>query len=537
MNPEVNASTDEESSRLLEEALTEKLSRERQVQLEALEDEIDSHEVVRPAKKTSFNPRRVLGMTFLVLILSGCALLCTPLARVGGQWPGIVDGVFQWSACWRTILDNLFMATSASCVTGLAVVDVASYYTDFGHVVLLMCIQFGGIGLMTLGTLIVSLLLGRLSSSSESQIVMNYGASATVRPNEILRQTIRYVAFFEILGTILITSRYFFAHNYPFLKSLWYGFFHSVSAFCNAGLSLHSENMLAIGNDVYYMLTITFLVIVGGIGFLVISNLSHYRFWRRDLRVRGRITLHARLVLWTTLVLLILGTLIFALMEWNASLAADGSSQSLCTLLWHGEFVEAYEAFKINGLKVLKSFAQTASFRTAGFNFVEMDQISAPANVFSIMLMMVGGSPGSMAGGVKTTTVVVLILTIRAYVRGDQAVHIHQRTIPDTICREAMVLFVFYILIVFTFYFVLNLTERLLIGEVGNLGLFYEVTSAFGTVGTSLNASTLLSPIGRFIISFAMFLGRIGPLSIALMMAGRETVHRVRYPEESVSVG
>lgn len=510
---------------------------ERVARLSALEDDATPIDLkaIKPSKP--LNPRRLLGMTFLLLILFGCLLLCTPWARVDALWPGMhISGEFDWHACWTTVLDNFFMATSASCVTGLTVVDVPSYYTRFGQVVLLCCIQLGGIGLMTLGTLIVSLLLGRLSSSGESQIVMNYGASATTRPNEILWQTIRYVVFFEIVGLIVLSSRYFIGHGYSFLKSIWFGCFHSISAFCNAGISLHSENLIAMNTDVVYMLMITALVISGGIGFLVISNISHYRFWKKDLRLRGHISLHARLVLWTTLVLLVLGTAIFALFEWNVSLAQHEMPsiyQSLC----EGEFSVAYETFKVNFMKVLKSLAQTASFRTAGFNYMDLSEVSTPTNALSIILMMIGGSPGSMAGGIKTTTLVVLILVIRAYVRGDQSVHVHQRTIPDTVCREAMVIFVFYILLVFVFYFILSMTEIVLVRNVGSLGLFYEVTSAFGTVGTSLNATGHLSPTGRVMISIAMFLGRIGPLSIAIMMAGHRAVHRVRYPEESVSVG
>jgi trk system potassium uptake protein TrkH len=151
--------------------------------------------------------------------------------------------------------------------------------------------------------------------------------------------------------------------------------------------------------------------------------------------------------------------------------------------------------------------------------------------------MLVGGSPGSMAGGLKTTTLVILILTIRAYLRGTPTVHLNKRTISDSICREAMVIIFYYLLMVFTFYFVLLLTEPALQAKYGDFVLFYEVSSAFGTVGLSLNATPLLSPIGKGLIALAMFLGRIGPISIAFMMARREISHRIRYPEETITVG
>jgi trk system potassium uptake protein TrkH len=505
--------------------------------LAALEDNTTRLGEVTIKPKKALNPRRLLGMTFLLLIFIGCGLLCTPWARVAGTWPGVMaDGSFHFGTCWSIILENFFMSTSASCVTGLTVVDVPNYYTFFGQFVLMWCVQLGGIGLMTLGTLIVSLLLGRLSSSGESQIVMNYGASATTRPHEILWQTIRYVAFFEVIGMIVFTYRYFVGHGYPFLKSLWYGAFHAVTAFCNAGMSLHSDNLIGLSNDVVFCLMITALVISGGIGFLVISNLSHYRFWKRDLRLRGYISLHSRLVLWATFIMLLVGTTLFVLFEWNASLASE-DLPSVFESLTQGDFAAAYEAFKMNLLKILKSFYQTASLRTAGFNYVDMTEVSAPANTLSALLMMIGGSPGSMAGGIKTTTIVVLFLVIRAYVKGDSSVQIYQRTIPDTICREAMVLFVFYLLMLFAFFFCLCVTEKAVLEKVGSLGLFYEVSSAFGTVGVSLDATTSLTSFGRLMIALAMFLGRIGPLSIVLMMAGKRPIQRIRYPEESVSVG
>ena len=176
-------------------------------------------------------------------------------------------------------------------------------------------------------------------------------------------------------------------------------------------------------------------------------------------------------------------------------------------------------------------------FRTAGFNLVPMDAISAPANLLSVLLMLIGGSPGSMAGGIKTTTLVVLLLTIRAYIRGAPTVEVHHRTLSNAICREAMVIVFFYLATVFLFYFVLLSTETRLIALRGDFALFYEVSSAVGTVGTTLNATPHLSPIGRLIIALAMFLGRIGPISIVLMMARRHTTHWTRCPEETITVG
>ncbi len=511
---------------------------ERNNRLRALEDDsflFEGTETVQNKKKP-FNPRRLLGLTFLVLILLGSILLCLPWARVENLWPGMRTGIFNWTECWQTILDNFFMATSASCVTGLTVVSVVDYYTTFGQVVLLLLIQLGGIGLITLGTLIVSLLLGRLSSSAEAQVMMNYGESVRGKANSLLWQTIRYVLSFEIAGILILSMRYYFTYGYDAIKSVWFAAFHTISAFCNAGIALHPDSLISFANDPVVLVTITLLVILGGIGFLVISNLFHYHFWKRDIKKRGHLSLHSRMVLWATATLLIVGGLLFAILEWNHSLGKNPGI-SLYEAIRLGEWGTAGETAHLYLMKIVRAFSQTAIFRTAGFNVVDISEVTSSGNLLSIILMLIGGSPGSMAGGIKTTTIVVLFLTIRAYVRGMPEVQVHRRTISDAICREAMVLFVFYLLIVCLFYFILNLTEAIVIEKHGHLVLFYEISSAFGTVGASVNATGDLSVAGKVVISIAMFLGRIGPLSIALMMAGQTHVQRIRYPEETVSVG
>lgn len=504
--------------------------------LRDLEDDFVPTPPLQKAKR--FNPRRALVWTFLLLIFTGWALLNTPWAQASGRWSWEVPGEpFAWGTCARALLDNLFSATSAACVTGLTVLDIPTAYTPFGHAVLLMCIQLGGLSLLTLGTLIVSLLLGRVSAGGERQMMMSYGADNEGGAHSLLRQTVRYVLTFELLGTGLLFLRYFYHHGYPFAKSLWFALFHAISAFCNAGLSLHEGNLLAMRGDLPYVLIISLLVIFGGIGFVVLSNVFRYHFWQRDLRRRGRISLHARIVLWTTFILLVGGGLLFSALEWNASLAASAGVPSHWELLRAGNWQGLHHALSGDLERAIIGFAQSAMFRTAGFNFVQMADITPPANLLSVLLMLIGGSPGSMAGGIKTTTLVVLLLTIRAYIRGNPDVQVHRRTLSGAICREAMVIVFFYLAVVFLFYAILLCTEKPLLAARGDFGLFYEVTSAFGTVGTSLDATGLLTPFGRALISLAMFLGRIGPISLALAMANHGTTHHIRYPEETLTVG
>ncbi len=517
-------------------------SQELRTYRDRLRDLVDAEESAlldeAPQKKRKpFNPRRLLALTFLILIGIGTFLLCTPWAQASGRWAWQpTSGPFTWSFAIDALLDALFMATSASCVTGLTVVDVSTTYTTFGHAILLGCVQLGGLSLLTLGTVLVTLLLGRVTTGGEEQMMVSYGANSSSNAKRLLGQTMRYVLTFELLGAVLLFSRYFWAYGYPLGKSVWYAIFHAVTAFCNAGMSLHQNNLAPFQNDIPYLTIITTLVILGGIGFLVLANVFHYHFWRRDLRKRGRISLHSRIVLWTTLLLCVGGGLLFTLLEWHGVLGEiPGPTLKECLL--NGDIGTFFYQLIAHLEKLWTGFSQAIVTRTAGYNFVPMSEVSQGANTLSIFLMIIGGSPGSLAGGIKTTTLVILLLTIRAYVRGNPSVQIHRRTISDAICREAMVIIFFYFMTLFLFYFTLRLTEDALIAARGDFALFYEVTSAIGTVGSSLDATPLLTSTGKAILAFAMFLGRLGPISIAFIMAGRGVSQRIRYPEENITVG
>jgi trk system potassium uptake protein TrkH len=505
--------------------------------LRDLADDLDLKVDSTRQRKQRFDPRRMMVGTFLFLITLGTILLSTPWAQTSGTWAWFnTSATFSWSTFFHAILNNLFMATSSACVTGLTVVDITTYYTTFGHIVLLCCIQLGGISLLTLGTLIVTILLGRVPVGGEEQVIMNYGANSASRANSLLSQTIRYIFTLEFIGALILFIRHHWVHGYDMGKSAWYATFHAISAFCNAGITLYDQNLIPLRGDLIYITVITTLVILGGIGFLVLANVFHYRPWRLDLRNRGKISLHSRIVLWSTFYFLVCGGLLFTFLEWNHSLNLQ-NIPSFWQALFEGNWDTCTTALKLITQRICAGVSQAAIFRTAGFNFVEMDAITPPANLLSVFLMLIGGSPGSMSGGIKTTTLVVLILTIRAYLKGLPVVQLHKRTISDTICREAMVIIFYYLLMVFTFYFVLLLTEHTLLAKQSDFILFYEVASAFGTVGVSLNATPSLSPIGKLLIALAMFIGRIGPISIAFMMARREIIHHIRYPEESITVG
>ena len=489
-----------------------------------------------PKRRAAFNPRRLLAVTLLALIALGTLLLGTPWAQSSGLWFWQTpEGAYDFATAWSHLLDTFFMAVSAACVTGLTLFDL-SHYTAFGQTVLLLCIQLGGIGIMTLGTFLMTMLLGRLSVDGESQVMLTSGTDSAGKARQLLNATIRYVLAFEATGAAIFFARYYWGHGYSAADSCWHAVFQAVSAFCNAGFSLHPNNLADLSGDWIYALTTAVLVLLGSLGFLVLANLQQYRFWRRDLRNRGKISLHSRIVLWTTFVLVAVGGLQFTLCEWNAALGAN-PDDSLWTSLLAGDWLTAWDTFCSYCGKICAGFAQPAMCRTAGFNYIEMARTTQPTQFSNIFFMLIGGSPGSMAGGLKTTTVVVLFLTMRAMIQGNPDIQVHRRTIPGAVSREAMVLVFFYLLMLFLAFFVLLATETAVISQCGELALFYEVVSAFGTVGSSLNVTPLLSPVGRLIICVAMYLGRLGPISVAIIMAGRETTRRIRYPEESVTVG
>ncbi len=488
-------------------------------------------------KRSHFDPRRALVATFLGLILIGSILLCTPWAQTSGLWAWEQPGEpFSFAVAGKHILENIFMATSTACITGLTVVDIATTYSFWGKVIICALIQLGGIGIMTLSTALIYLLLGRLSATNEAGAMLTSGADNANRARALLKQTIAYVFFFEAIGATILFCRYYWTHGYDLMQSVGYALFHAIAAFCNSGVSLHSENLVAMREDTLYIAVIMALVTTGSLGFLVIANLSHFRFWKKDRIKRGVITLHSRIVLWATFWIILISGTLFLAFEWDNLLASENHI-AFFDALFNGQWHNVLAGLDECGRKIFGAFAQTTVSRTAGFNLFDLSKATAQTNFSAIFSMIIGGSPGSMAGGIKTTTIVVMFLTMRAMIRGQQDVCVARRTLPASITREAMVIVFFYMFVLFGLFFILLTTEPVILREYGPLALFFEATSALGTVGASVNSTTLLSDFGRIIICIAMFLGRMGPITIALIMTTHLEPPRIRYPEENVTVG
>ena len=462
----------------------------------------------KPVRKVPFaqhlSPQWLMALGFLSAILAGTFLLTLPAANINGQ------GLAPVTA--------LFTATSATCVTGLSVIDIGSQLTRFGQLVVLVLIQLGGLGITTFGTFLLVIVGRRLSVQSEFVLMNSYGIEEVNSLRSLLRWTMGLTFLIEGVGALLLWTRYLIhapALNLPsdVWTPIYYAVFHSVSAFCNAGFSLHPDNLIPFQSDPFFLGVIDLLIVSGGLGFLVLYNLITTKFWRRNLKTRGRITLHSKIVLIATLLLITVGTAAFLCQEWDNTLKALPLDRKIVCSVFH-----------------------SVTPRTAGFNVVDMGQVKDTTRFTTSLLMIVGGSPGSSAGGVKTTTMVVLIMTIFAMCKSRNETVIFSRTIPYTVVREALVIFLLAVSLILTAFGILLWTEAPLKPDDASK-LIFETISAAATVGLSINHTPSLSTAGQCVIIVCMYVGRLGPLAMALLVGSRDEGQRIRYPEEEIVVG
>ena len=445
------------------------------------------------------SPHWLVALGFLAAICVGSLLLSLPVASSGSKS--------------LPPLTAIFTATSATCVTGLTVINIGTDLSLFGQIVVLLLIQLGCLGITTFGTFLLVLVGRRLSVQSEFVLMDAYGVDGVTGLRSLLLWTVVFTLFFEGVGALLLWTRYTQTDVLSSAQAIYFSIFHSVSAFSNAGFSLHPDSLISFRHDPFYLATICFLIVCGGLGFLVHYNIVTIKFWRRNLKTRGRLSLHTRIVLITTLLLILLGAFLFGLQEWSNTL---------------------------NGLplrdKLTNALFQSVTARTSGFNSVPMGAISELSRFTTTLLMFVGGSPGSAAGGIKTTTFVVLFMTIIAMCKNRRETVIFSRTLPNAIVREAIVIFLLAIFVILIAYGVLLWTEfPEMTGDASKL--LFETVSAFATTGLSIDHTPSLSSAGRCVIIVCMFVGRLGPLAIALLIGSRDECQRIRYPEEEIIVG
>lgn len=458
------------------------------------------------------SPPKVVAVSFLLAILLGSALLALPFAA---------SRKYKDESGRRSLpyIDALFTATSATCVTGLIVHDTGNDFSPFGQVVILVLIQAGGLGIMTMSTFFL-LLFGRKITMRDSVTVrVSLGEKGVKTTASFIKYALVLTFGIELFGAIILLWRFHWGSDQlGFGKALYHAVFHSVSAFCNAGFSLYTHSLM--GKDWLVVVTVAFLIVLGGCGFIVLYNILNLRLWKKDMLERGRLTLQSKVVLWATAFLLAVGLIAFLLLEWNTPGMA-------------GETVPK---------RLMHSLFCSVTPRTAGFNTINYSEMSRPGLLLTIFLMFIGGSPGSTAGGIKTCTLVVLLATAYAIIRGQKNVVVFNRTLPTRVVQEATAVVLIALLFVFISFEALSISERALETVKGfergfPLRTAFEVMSAFGTVGLSTGITPFLSLAGKVIITITMFVGRIGPLALALVVAGREVTPSVEYPEEGVMIG
>ncbi len=439
----------------------------------------------------TISPARIIVSSFALIILTGTCLLNLPFASNDGRSIGIIDA--------------LFTATSATCVTGLVIADTLTQWTLFGQIVILMLIQVGGLGIVTLATFF-SVLLGRKISMKgkilAQESLSDYNFTDVLR---MIKSVIRITVGVELIGALLLSVS--FVPKFG-LKGIYLSVFHSVSAFCNAGFDLIGDyrSLTPFSGDPIVVYTIALLIVTGGLGFIVWKDLYDFRRTRT-------LYLHTKLVLILSASLIVFGALFFFVSE-------HSNPQTMGSL---GLFD------KINA-----AVFQSVTCRTAGFNTVPLNEMNEIAKIMTILLMFIGAAPGSTGGGIKVTTFGILVLAIFSNIRGNEETIVLKRRVPQVVVNKALAIAGLSMVLIFIMTAVVISVEQLPF-----INVLYEVTSAFGTVGLSTGITPGLHSISKVLLTFTMFLGRVGPLSFAVAITMREhrKLQNAVYPEGKIMVG
>lgn len=456
----------------------------------------------------SLHPRRrmpppaLLAIALLVVIGIGTVLLRLPFAHT--------EPTLGW-------LEAVFTATSAACVTGLAIVDTGSRFTFWGQLVILTLIQIGGLGVMTIGT-VVLLALGQRPTAIMRHLLTGLARHRpTLRARDILGIVLATTLCVELIGAILLLS--VFVHTYSAPQAAWLALFHSVSAFCNAGFALWPDSFIRYAADPVVNLTIMGLTIAGGLGFIVLVELRTWISSRlRHVGAHERLSLHSRIMLTATAVALGGGTALILMLE---------TSNILVHRSW--------------GERLLIAAFHSVSARTAGFTTVDIAALSNPTLLVLLVLMFIGAGPGSMAGGIKLTTVTVVLALVGHRVRGNREVRVFGRAVSDATLQRAVVLSILVTLLIGLTVCTIEMARAggpPTIEQRGELfAILFESVSAFGTVGLSMGITAELNTIGKLLLIALMFVGRLGPLALMDFFAHLPPAPPVRHATEELMVG
>lgn len=436
------------------------------------------------------HPARLVTLGFVLVVLVGTSLLMLPVSRGPGAEADLLVAAFT--------------TVSAACVTGLITVDTATYWSPFGQVVLLVLIQIGGFGVMTLATLIALAVRGklRLRTSLAAQADTHSRALGDVRG--IVRRMLQLVVAIEGVTFVALTLRFHYGYDYPWPRAAWHGAFHAVSAFNNAGFALYPDNLVGFVGDIWVIGPICLALVLGGIGFPVLRELMRARR-------PGAWSIHTRLTVWGSLALMVFGVLTFWVFEVRpgGTLAGLGRAEQLVGALGSGLFP-----------------------RTAGFNAVDYAMVSDETEAITMVLMFIGGGSAGTAGGVKVTTVLLLAAVIWSEVRGEPDVVIGRRRVGAAVIRQALAVTLLAVALV-----IVSTIVLMILTDLPSLDLGFEVISAFATVGLSTGITASLPVPAQLVLMLLMFLGRLGPITVAAALALNTRHRHYRFPEERPIVG
>jgi trk system potassium uptake protein len=456
--------------------------------------------VPKPAqsRRRQFTPSQVLVLGFAALIFIGGLLLWAPFSQAPGQS--------------ISFLDALFTATSAVCVTGLVVVDTAKQFSTAGELVVLALIQAGGLGIMTISALMFLLMGKRITLKERLLMQEALGSFSIAGVVRLTRNIIFTTLIIEATGALLLSLRWLV--QLPWQKALYWGFFHAVSAFNNAGFDVTSESLRPFAKDPFVLFIIGMLIILGGIGFFAMEDWWHHRRWEK-------LSLHTRLVVLVTLVMIVGGTGLFLALEWT-------NPATLGWMPWYH--------------KVSNAWFAAVTPRTAGFESVPTGSLLDVSLLLTIVLMFIGASPGGTGGGIKTSTFAMLGLSINATVTGSDEVRVLGRRLPRDLVEKAVAVAGIAIILVVAATGILMVTEAKALSTptsgISAIDVAFEVVSAFGTVGLTAGLTPQLSAAGRVLVILVMFIGRVGPLTMAVALAQRKFNHSpIHYPEDRVMIG
>lgn len=437
---------------------------------------------------------RIIALGYLLVIIAGTGLLMLPVAtRQGNE---------------TDFLTALFTATSATCVTGLVVVDTYTHWSGFGHIIILLMIQVGGLGFMTMGVLFAMFLKKRITLRTRGLLQESMNGMQMGGIIRLVRMVLKGTLLIELTGAVLLAIR--FIPVFGWGKGILYGIFHSISAFCNAGFDLMGEysgqysSLVEFHGDILVNVVIMALIVIGGIGFFVWKDIRENKYHMKKYR------LHTKMALFMTAILLIGGTVLFYLFENNNLL----------------------EGMNVKD-KILAAAFSSVTARTAGFNTIDTGGLTHASKLLTMVLMFLGGSPGSTAGGIKTVTTLVLIAYVWSNLRASKGVNVFNRRLDDDVIRKASNVVVISLLMAVSASILICYLQPDLVVE----DILFEVYSAIGTVGMSTGVTRDLNLVSRIIIVLLMYCGRIGSMSFALSFTERKKVAPVQLPTEKIMIG